>query len=103
MKEILLNRVPPFLLLLHWVLAFFYFPLWRAVTVPIHPFNEDWQTQVLMLLDLPAIAVAGEIGVAFNLESSIAQYIVGFVLISLQWILVGYFIKAIMIVLSPKN
>lgn len=48
----------------------------------------------MLLADLPAIAVLGVIGEAFKLTSPTGNYLLGFALISLQWILIGCLIKA---------
>jgi hypothetical protein len=103
LKEIFLNRVSPFLLLLHWILAFFYFPVWRVLTVAIHPHNEDWQTQILLLLDLPALIVGwGIFGESPQSEPSTVTYVSVIIFISLQWILVGCVINVLFRALFPK-
>jgi hypothetical protein len=102
-KEILFNQFSLLFLLGHWILAFIYFPVWRFFSVVIHPFNEHWLTQIIMLLDLPILMLAGLIGASIKSEDSKVTYTVAVILISLQWILIGYAFSLLFYALFKKK
>lgn len=85
-------------------LLMFAFALWQREGFgrPFHAHYEPLLLLILLLLNLPSILIAGLIfipltfgtlGLNTDNENILAQIIIGFIVSSFQWLLIGYWLE----------
>jgi hypothetical protein len=99
LKEILFNRISILFLLTHWILLFIGSYIRGGFKPLEHPNNEPLLRIVLIILDMPAILITLLVSTVFDWQNkndfSITDGIIFAVVVSLQWLLVGYGVRAL--------
>ncbi len=104
LKEVLLNKVSLLFLLIHWGLfAIAYYIYYKRNGFTYFHFTyEPLPIQALFILDIPAIAIILLIN-SFLQAGELVFSIIAIIVISVQWVIVGYVIKALYQSLFQKN
>lgn len=95
----LFNKYSGLSVAIHWILVLLSLLLRPDWQRPIHFFYETFLFQLLLLIDLPAIVVAEQIGFPINLsvsENSVSSILAVIVMISMQWFLILFVINQIL-------
>ncbi len=93
LSQIIFNKMTLLIVITHWIFAIFAFYTRVKWNGEIHFTYESWTFSILLLLDLPSIAIAESLSMPLNML--IREYfpingmLVFIISISFQWFIIG--------------
>jgi hypothetical protein len=104
-RKLIFSKISQLTVMIHWVCFLLAIFQRSNITSPIHPIYEPWLFNILLILDMPGLILAGLVGNTLSaiIDFDGIEYFFWFLFISFEWLVIGYIFERIYVKVKDRN